>query len=253
VTAGNFTFEYAVTNVPDRGWTGGILFDDAVRDALRGRSFSTRRSVSDISDKFWNVTQYYPVLIDGLLVPLAFDRLNVDVAWQMTMLNWQAQSLSFLLTRLAHRTVGRQRPEVLECDKDPAYTGACSPDAAGRTASFFSGHASMSFAGAGLTCAHHRALPLYGGNVADAAICGLSITSAATVGIMRLVADAHWTTDVLFGAAVGGAVGYGLPTLLHYGSSTEDNASLGGVLPRNVALAPLATPTVTGIAVMGLF
>ena len=251
VTAGNFTLESVYTNVPDRNWTGGILWDSAVRNALRSRSYDTRRSVSDVSDVFWNVTQYYPVVVDGLFIPLVTDRLNFDVAFQMTLLNWQAQSLTFLMTRVAHRTVGRMRPEVQECGDDPKYTGACDPEAPGRSASFLSGHASMTFAGAALICAHHSALPLYGGNAADVGICVAGLASATTVGVMRIVADAHWSTDVIAGAALGTSIGYGLPHLLHYGQGKK--SGFFGVLPPNTGLVPLASPSLTGIAVVGLF
>ena len=39
---------------------------------------------------------------------------------------------------------------------------------------------------------------------------------AGTSGVMRIVGDFHYATDVATGALVGSALGFGLP-LLHYG------------------------------------
>jgi membrane-associated phospholipid phosphatase len=53
---------------------------------------------------------------------------------------------------------------------------------------------------------------------------------ALGAGTLRIVGDAHWTTDVLAGAAVGTAIGIAIPVLLHGRRSTEASS---------VAIAPL--------------
>jgi membrane-associated phospholipid phosphatase len=71
----------------------------------------------------------------------------------------------------------------------------------------------------------------------------LASANAATTGIGRLVADQHYATDVLVGSAAGFAVGYAIPTLLHY--------TAGGHGPH-VAVGPLASPRALGITVSGV-
>ena len=70
---------------------------------------------------------------------------------------------------------------------------------------------------AALTCVHHQHLPLYGGGFANLAPCLVMMGVAATTGVLRLVYDEHWASDVITGWAVGAASGYVLPSLLHYG------------------------------------
>ncbi len=70
---------------------------------------------------------------------------------------------------------------------------------------------------AGLTCAHHQHLPLYGGGFADLAPCLVMMGLAATTGVLRLVYDEHWASDIIVGWAAGAASGYVLPSVLHYG------------------------------------
>jgi membrane-associated phospholipid phosphatase len=237
--------ERGTRGFPENRMVGGILLDEATRDVFVAGTEESRDTAAHISDVMWPVTQWFP-LVDSLITPLATDRFNVDVAVQMTLINWQVQAVAFLLTRATHRIVGRSRPLVSGCEEDPAWDYRCSDPKQdeGLRASFLSGHASMAFAGAGLTCSHHIALPMYGGNAADAAICGLSLASATTVGVLRIVADKHWWSDVVAGVAVGTATGFGLPFLLHYAPGVS-----GGFLAKRVVLLPLASDTVAGVAV----
>jgi len=48
---------------------GGILFDEDVRDALKGNSLVTEDAAQDISDIFLAITTSYPIMIDA--VPLS--------------------------------------------------------------------------------------------------------------------------------------------------------------------------------------
>jgi membrane-associated phospholipid phosphatase len=252
VTLTGFYLQYGIEgNYPDGSWDNGILFDDAIRGALVAESQEGRLNAHLLGDYFWHIPQYFPV-VESIVLPLVTDKLNFDVAVQLTLINWQAQGLSFLLTRLGHRTVGRARPSLQECARDPEYDGACQPDAQGRTASFISGHTSMAMAGASLTCAHHQALPLYGGNAADIAICAVAVAAATTNGVLRIIADKHWATDVLAGMAVGAGTGYLLPYLLHYRYGRLEPVG-AAFLPPNTALVPLVSEQSLGLALTGLF
>jgi hypothetical protein len=237
---------------PDGAWDRGILFDDAVRSALVASSKQGRARAERWSDVFWYGPQYYPLLIDGLLVPLMTDHWNVDVAAQMTLINWQAQSLAATLTRLSHRSVGRGRPSLLECERDPSYDEACNPAEPDRTGSFISGHTSMSMTGSGLVCAHHQALPLYGGGAADTAACLISVAMSFANGVLRVVADAHWTSDVITGVLIGFGAGYGIPYFLHYSHGRPEPLG-AGLLPKHMVLMPLASDHVLGLAAAGFF
>jgi membrane-associated phospholipid phosphatase len=58
------------------------------------------------------------------------------------------------------------------------------------------------------------------------------LTLASGVGYLRVAGEAHWLTDVLAGAAMGGGVGFAVPWLLH--------RRRAGARRRGVALLPAA-------------
>lgn len=245
VFAAGLYIERGTHGYPTNGLRGGILLDDFSRDILVADSAGARYDAAIASNYIWHVTQYFPV-VDSLVTPLLTDDFNVDVAVQMTLINAQVQGVAFLVTRSLHRTVGRVRPIVSGCDEDPEYDDSCGVDNDNLHVSFFSGHASMAFAGAASTCSHHIAFPMYGGNAFDAGICALSLTAATTVAVLRIVADKHWWSDVVAGASLGLGVGFGMPFLLHYGSplaATDAN--------KGVAVLPLVGPDLTGLSVVG--
>jgi membrane-associated phospholipid phosphatase len=70
--------------------------------------------------------------------------------------------------------------------------------------------------GAGLLCVYHEELPLYGGGAWDVAACVEGITVGVGVGVLRLMADRHYVSDVMVGGAIGFVSGYALPRLLHF-------------------------------------
>jgi len=80
-------------------------------------------------------------------------------------------------------------------------SGRLRPDESNRR-SFFSGHTSISFAGAGYICLQSKRL------------CPTAIILASTVGYLRLATNKHWTSDIIIGAGVGYAGGYFLPTVI---------------------------------------
>ncbi|HEY6557372.1 MAG TPA: phosphatase PAP2 family protein [Polyangiaceae bacterium] len=253
VSGTNLYLQYGIEgNFPSSGWNEGLLFDDASRDLLVADTLEGRNNAAEISDLLWHTTQYYPIIVDSLFVPLVTDKFNVEVALQMNAINWQVQGLAFFLVRLSHRTVGRGRPSLQECADDPTYDGACDPDSTGRTASFIGGHVAMAMSGAGLVCAHHQALPLYGGNIADGLVCGVALASALTTGALRVVADRHWMTDILVGAGIGGALGYGLPYFLHYRHG-KLKPLFAEYLPENTVVYPLASSSDFGLGFAGMF
>ena len=85
-----------------------------------------------------------------------------------------------------------------------------------------------SFAGAGLMCVHHEMLPLFGGGAPDTWACVWAVSAATVTSSLRLVADEHWTSDVLLGAGLGWVYGYCLPKLLHFHAKKRAPPPAGG-------------------------
>ena len=136
-------------------------------------------------------------------------------------------ALTTLLTESAKVIFGRKRPcRGPDCrDED-------------NRKSYFSGHASMSAAGAGLVCSQSIRRELWGeGTVAKAAPCAMGVAWSLTTGMLRIAGDKHWATDVLTGWAVGALVGFfdvpGPFDLLRFTIQGEhgDTAAEGMVLP----------------------
>ena len=196
----------------EASWTGALPLDDQVRDAMRLRSREGRETVSELSDPIPLVLQAH-ALFDGMVVPLLTDRWNTDLAWQMTMMNLEAMGAAGVFNRIGQRYVARERPSVPECRKDPKYFSYCKSTP---YASFPGGHTSGAFLGAGMACAHHLNLPLYGGGTADVIACAVPLAAATATGAMRIMGDRHYFSDIVVGAAGGFLAGYGLPALLHY-------------------------------------
>ncbi|HZO16521.1 MAG TPA: phosphatase PAP2 family protein [Polyangiaceae bacterium] len=249
VTGVGFWLAYGTRGKPDNGIDGPILLDGPSRDLFLVRDMETRKKLDLASDLMWHSTQYFPV-VDSIVTPLASDNFNIDVATQMMLINWEVMGTAFFLTRATHRLVGRTRPVLQDCEVNPeAYSGCDEPQEdvdSPLNSSFLSGHASLAFAGASLTCAHHTALPLYGGNAGDAIVCAMSLASASTVAMLRVMVDAHWWSDVMAGAMLGSLTGWGLPYLLHYAHPLE----VKGV--GKAALIPIVSPDTIGLSV-GVF
>lgn len=210
-------------------WQGGILLDDAARDAFRARSPAGRDTARRVSDITAASSASLLLGVDSLLVPVARGR--AGIAWQMEWMNVEAFALSTLLRTTLVKAIGRARPSYTDCALDPTFDPRCDDS---KTASFPSGHSTAAFTAAGLSCAHHTHLALYGDRYRDDAACGLSLLLAAVTGSLRVVGDRHYVSDVVGGALLGFGVGFGLPWLLHYrpgGSEQVRTTELGLAAP----------------------
>lgn len=229
-------------------WQKPILFDDAVRDALRIDAASGRNTAANVSDVIvaWGVV--HTAIVDPLLVAWGA-RQAPDVAWQMVTIDAQAYALSLLLSEVTKRVFARARPWAVEenCDENPG-AGECASGYPNH--SFFSGHATVSATSAGLLCAHHTQLNLYGNAVLDVGTCVLAVAGTALTGALRIAADNHWTTDVLVGHAVGYASGYLLPTLLYY---QAPRVTPGDDPGTRVTAVPMISGQSLGLSVLGQF
>jgi len=108
--------------------------------------------------------------------------------------------------------VRRERPDSSECWRLHPDGKGCPLD----TESFYSGHTAIAATSAGLVCASHSRMPLWGNPIADGAACALGTTAAVASGLSRIAADRHYATDVLTGFGLGFGMGYAVPVLLHY-------------------------------------
>jgi membrane-associated phospholipid phosphatase len=213
---------------PEDNIHGGVLFDDAVRDELVGRDPEDRAKAARLSNLPYQGLLAFPFLIDTALVAWGIHGAG-DVALEMLAMNLQ----SFAITggiALSFQKLGRVRPSEKGCAADPNYSSKCGNPVA-LNQSFLSGHTAIAFTGAGLTCAHHSNLPLYGGGAADVGICVLSLAAASATGVLRIVSDDHYTSDVLLGTGVGLLSGWVLPELLHYGGGAQGEKQTGRLLP----------------------
>jgi hypothetical protein len=198
--------ELGLDGPEDPRWRGGVLFDDQVRDALRGDSDHRRDRADQIGDVLrgglwaWLLTD--TALIRGREAQLRTWQINLDAAL--------GQGAGVGLIKYGS---GRRRPDGSD------------------NRSFVSGHAASAATAAGLICTHHLHGGLYGGGSGDSAACAGAVTAAAATGIARIVADEHYATDVLAGWAVGAVFGYLLPRRWYSDGQPADQAAHAAVTP----------------------
>jgi membrane-associated phospholipid phosphatase len=204
----------------DSRWTDRNGFDSEIRSALRGGSRDTRKSADTASD----------VLLYGMGAALVADwwwlreeygflrSVQVDSRWILA---------NNLTTRIAKVSAGRQRPYVQPCGRDIDYVPWCG----GRdgNAGFFSGHASNTAMLAGLLCARH--LHRRDSGVSDAFVCGGAAAGALATGVLRIVSEHHFATDVIAGWAVGALFGYFLPSRFDYPGEPAGAFALSSFTP----------------------
>lgn len=95
-----------------------------------------------------------------------------------------AYATNLLVNQIVKRSVGRVRPNGHDDQ------------------SFYSGHTSTAFVGAGAVCLQDKKAP-----------CAIALGLAGMVGYLRIAANWHWTSDVAVGAGVGYAMGRFVPTI----------------------------------------
>jgi membrane-associated phospholipid phosphatase len=239
-TTGIFATFVAVSFLPpleNAVWSRPIALDDATRRGLRATTPEGRRGASQISDVFALVSYLPPILVDPLLVA-GIDDENPDVAWQLFVISTQSYGLTITLNAISKRVFARSRPYAEPCARDPGYSDACK--SADRFRSFYSGHSAVSATSAGLICAHHTHLPLYGGGNYDRFTCLGALAGMVVTGTLRMVADKHWHSDVVVGHLLGLSVGYLLPTLVYYrGFQSKPDPDAGAAAAAPLRSTPL--------------
>jgi membrane-associated phospholipid phosphatase len=189
---------------PTRRWSGTNGFDTGIRDGLRLGSTSARQDASLASD--------VGLIFSAALLPMAsigvkFSRDHDCVeTWDMFTDAVESFGLTLFITEAVKLAAGRERPYTEECDGFPPRDASCGSE--DRHRSFFSGHASLAAAGAGLSCSYAIQREAWGSSrTAKVAPCALGVVAAFATGALRVAADRHWASDVFVGFAVGAVVG----------------------------------------------
>lgn len=196
--------------------------DWSVRGWLRQDTRSGRDAADTVSDVLVVASMLQPLVVDSLIVAGLSDG-STDVMTQTEVINLQAFAMTQFVNVTAKRIFARERPYVTDCAADPTSSGNC--DNLDRYRSYYSGHSAISATGAGLVCAHHTHLELYGGAPFDGIACGVAASVTLATGALRIAADRHWATDVITGYIFGFAAGYLVPSLVYYKSFRREPES----------------------------
>jgi membrane-associated phospholipid phosphatase len=211
---------------PPARWRGGILFDDWARNGLELKSEAARSHAATASTVLLAGVGVLPFLVDaGLLTGLIHRRR--DLAWQMFVMDAEALTLTALTTEMTKRLAGRERPS-----------------GPGENDSFFSGHASIAATAATMVCLQHVQLQLLGNRAADAAVCGAAAVGALSTGLLRVLSDRHYASDVIVGTAVGAGSAF-LVYNLHVRSDPVERTAL--------RISPILRPDFLGLSLAGAF
>ncbi len=189
----------------NRRWSSRNSFDSGIRGGLRMDSANARRDADLIRD----LTLAFSVgVLPSFTIGAKFARTQDCVeTWDMFSDAMESIGLTLFATELIKLVAGRDRPFVQGCGASAPRDADCGSEDSHR--SFFSGHASLAAAGAGVTCSFAVKRDARGSSTtARAAPCALGVATALTTGLLRISADKHWGSDVLVGFGIGALVGY---------------------------------------------
>lgn len=225
---------------PSTWSSSGTSFDDEVRGALRLETYNGRTRARDATDVLVGGMSAFPFIVDSLMIAYWY-RGSADAARQMFLIDAEAMAIGAAVQGTVAFVTGRERPYGRDCGSAGVPSDTIECNSSSRHRSFFSGHTSQAFTSAALICAHHLALDLFDSS-ADGITCALAMTAATATGLLRVVGDMHYATDVLVAAAVGTTIGFGVPWLHHY-RRRHDGA----------AVEVRIVPTFGGLAAIGGF
>ncbi len=130
----------------------------------------------------------------------------------------EASALSAFAGQIVKIATGRQRPG--------AHFGSGSQSPRDNI-SFYSGHTTLAFA---LAVSSGTVATMRGYSLAPW-IWGAGLTIAATTGYLSIASDRHYLTDVIAGAAIGSAFGFGIPYLFHRPHQRDPRTPMIAVQP----------------------
>ena len=234
----------------EANWSSASDLDLAVQSGLGLDSPGARAAAEVVSDVLVSALVVWPILVDPILYTGAGEG-AWDVAWQLSLISLEVFAINHALNIGLKLLSRRERPIGYYCASRPGYDNdpVCADPPPAE--SFWSGHVSNAFAGAALICLHHDVLDLFGDEGTDGAMCGSALALAATTGLLRVMSDRHWITDVMTGALVGSAIGILVPWLLHYQGGGRP--PLSGTSAPPIALAPMVGDETYGVSAFGLW
>lgn len=239
-----FELAFLQSHQPALRWTQPILFDEDVRNLLRGSTAGTRRAAETAAWVLLVPDVAYALVVD---VPYAWSRYGSGVARDLFWQDTTALSLATAVDIVIRDSVGRARPNVSACLTAGGTPSSCLGSSTEATRSFPGGHFAVATTGAVLLCTQRLSMHLYG-SPEDALACAAGLTAAAAVGTLKMVADDHWATDILAGGALGFAFGWGVPVVMHlHGSASSKEPGV------TWAPTPIAVDRGAGLGVIGLF
>jgi len=177
-------------------WCEPGSFDAGVQDALRWSDGGPAATTSDVLLVALPVLSASALALDGWRDDRA-ETLGVD-----GLVFAEAVLAAQVVNQVVKLSAARTRPYASDLPVGERPT----PDAQD-IASFYSGHTSTTFS---MVVAAGTIAALRGGRSA-AWIFAIGLPLAALTGLMRIAADRHWATDVVAGAAMGSAFGFGIP------------------------------------------
>ena len=240
---GTAYFEHENGRPTEGDWTSRNGFDEEIRSALRLKSRSARDATDVAGHAIMGLMIAAPVL--DSLATLGIRDGDWDALLQTEMVNLESFTFTSLVSSVTQNLLARERPFVRDCRGG----GDCESNLENR--GFPSGHVAFAFTGAGLLCNHHRYQSLYNNPAADRAACSTGIGLAVADGVLRLVADRHYATDVAAGTVLGLFSGFVLPRLLHY-SHPLDRApeKKQGAKPfiKRMSVLPMLSSSGTGLS-----
>ncbi|MBI3544666.1 MAG: phosphatase PAP2 family protein [Deltaproteobacteria bacterium] len=227
LAAASITASFVVPAPSSANWKGGILVDEPVRNLLRLKTQSARDAANTASNYVLYALIAAPFALDG--IEYLAHKESGEAAFQVLMIDAESMAILGSTLLLTKDLVARERPYGRNCGTSEADPGCNSGD---RNVSFFSGHTAMATNAAAMICTAHENLHPLGG-VGDDIACITAAVAATATGALRIMADKHYFSDVMTGAAMGIFSGYVLPKLLHYTKTKNIPAVAPWVDPTN--------------------
>ncbi len=191
--------------IPDEcRWCESNRFDTAVRSALRWDRVQTANALSNVTGYLGN-----PAYAVALL--LASNRGDWRRTYDDVTPVIQAGVVTGVVNWIGKAIAVRRRPFALF--KAEPVRAKHDYDT-----SFFSGHTALAFTmvTSSATVAHLRNYR------SEAALWIGGLTLATATGYLRIAGDAHYATDVITGALIGGAIGIAIPLFFHHSALTDE-------------------------------
>jgi membrane-associated phospholipid phosphatase len=177
--------------------------DSSVRDGLKWSNPKAADTASNILDQ-----GIMPATVVGLTTLASYHDGRVGDVPVDVLIILESMTLALNLNQATKAVVGRERPFVHALPADQrAHTSSPSDN----NTSFYSGHTTRAFS---LAVATGTVASLRGYRWAPW-IWAAGLTVATSIGYLRIAADKHYFTDVLVGAVMGSAFGFGVPYLFH--------------------------------------